>query len=54
MSSESRLRWSERALVISFCGQIWSKAALRAAPIRIAIESRYIQSSTAMGAARGP
>ena len=31
---------SSRAVVSSFCGQIWSKAAFRAAPMSTAIESR--------------
>ena len=39
-SSLSRLSRSSRAVVSSFCGQIWSKAAFRAAPISTAMESR--------------
>ncbi len=38
--SLSRLSRSSRAWVSSFCGQIWSKAAFKAAPMSTAMESR--------------
>ena len=45
---------SVRAFCVEFCGKTVSKAALRAAPINTAIETRYSHRSTAMGAASGP